>query len=310
MPPASHRPVARRDGGSRVTRTGWPVWAAGGMAVLLGVGALWSPRGSETDAVEATPTSAVATRLPDLDQEAPSELEIQVETLAFGVTSYRLGFRSAVGNIGMGPLTVEASRETETSPTMTVDQIVAVESGTSLVVPGVGQMEYAVSPQHSHWHYLDFQDYELRSADGETVVADRKSGFCLGDRYRVAAPTMGAAPLEPVYRGNCGPLEPARLQIREGISVGYGDDYAAFLEGQDVSLDGLPDGRYTLVHRVNVDRSLQELSYDNNAASALLELRWQDGTPRVRQLASCADSDECDFDPTATVVEVPVAATI
>jgi hypothetical protein len=82
--------------------------------------------------------------------------------------------------------------------------------------------------------------------------------------------------------------------MREGISVGYGDDYSAFLEGQELSLEGVDDGRYVLVHRVNADRRLQELSYENNASSLLLEIRWENGTPQVRILASCPDSDHCD----------------
>ena len=81
--------------------------------------------------------------------------------------------------------------------------------------------------------------------------------------------------------------------MREGISVGYGDDYSAFLEGQDLPLDGLPDGRYVLVHRVNADRGLKELTYANNAASVLLDLRWQNGQPSLRVLARCRDTADC-----------------
>ena len=50
------------------------------------------------------------------------------------------------------------------------------------------------------------------------------------------------------------------LGIREGISVGYGDDYAANLEGQYLPLTGVADGRYVLVHRVNADRRIRELA--------------------------------------------------
>ena len=65
------------------------------------------------------------------------------------------------------------------------------------------------------------------------------------------------------------------LGIQEGISVGYGDDYPANLEGQYLRLSGLAAGRYVLVHRVNGARHLQELDYRNNAASLLLQLRWR-----------------------------------
>ncbi len=57
---------------------------------------------------------------------------------------------------------------------------------------------------------------------------------------------------------------------------------------------GSPTGRYLLVHRVNVGRRLRELNYDNDAASVLLRLHWQDGVPRLTVLAKCPDSAECD----------------
>ena len=81
--------------------------------------------------------------------------------------------------------------------------------------------------------------------------------------------------------------------MREGISVGYGDDYAANLEGQYLRLSGLLAGRYLLVHRVNGDRRLLESSYANNAASLLLRLRWRRGAPRMRILAVCPDAARC-----------------
>jgi hypothetical protein len=237
--------------------------------------------------------------LPDLDQETPSELEVRVDVTE-SVSSFRLGFRSAVRNVGVGPLIVAASRPDAGTSTMTVDQIVDRASRPPRVIPGAGVMQYAVSPSHSHWHYLQFdryqlETYELRAPDGDhPLVADRKTGFCLGDRYQVTTPALPGAPTEPVFTGGCGLGQPELLQMLEGISVGYGDDYSGFLEGQDLPLDGLPDGRYLLVHHVNVGRSLHELSYSNNAASVLLDLRWEDGEPHLRALASCPDSDRCD----------------
>jgi hypothetical protein len=84
------------------------------------------------------------------------------------------------------------------------------------------------------------------------------------------------------------------MGIQEGISVGYGDDYAATLEGQYLRLTGLGSGRYVLVHRVNADRRLRELRYGNNAASLLIQLRWRKHQPWVRVLRSCPDSARCD----------------
>jgi Lysyl oxidase len=125
------------------------------------------------------------------------------------------------------------------------------------------------------------------------VVADRKSGFCLGDRYAVRTRVVPAKPVEPVYRSRCGLDQPGRFSVREGISPGYGDNYAANLEGQYLPLGRLRPGRHILVHRVNADRRMLESSYDNNASSLLLRLRLRGGEPRIRVLAVCPGSEHC-----------------
>jgi hypothetical protein len=236
--------------------------------------------------------------LPDLDQETPRQLQIQM-SLEGGHRSFRLGFRSAVRNLGAGPLIVNGSRIDRSIPEMTVDQVVLRAGAPPQVIHGVGRMRYVVSSDHRHWHYLAFdryslQTYELRpTGPGPVLVQDQKTGFCLGDRYRVGAHSLLAAPAEPVFTRRCGLTQPGRLTMHEGISVGYGDDYSAFLEGQDLPLDGLPSRRYILVHRVNADRDLEELTYVNNAASVLLDLRWQNGEPLLRVLARCPDRADC-----------------
>jgi Lysyl oxidase len=222
--------------------------------------------------------------LPDLDQEAPSDL---IVTQAGG--QFRLGFRSAVRNLGDGPLILSGHRHDRGLETMIADQAIQRDGGTQEVVRGVGRLRYVVSPDHRHWHLLGFEHYELARAGGRTLVRDRKTGFCLGDRYGVPGVAMHAK----VYRTSCGLGQPALLGVSEGISVGYGDDYAANLEGQYLPLTGLPNGRYELIHRVNADRRLLERDYGNDAASVLLHLRWRDGVPRITVLASCPDSARC-----------------
>jgi hypothetical protein len=265
--------------------------AALAATLFMGVGATVHSTASD---------KAVATeRLPDLDQETPSQLEIR-EHVSGRRRSYLLGFRSAVRNIGDGPLIVNGHRRDTTTRYMSVDQIIDRAGNTQKVVPGVGRMQYAISPDHRHWHYLEFEHYQLqrselrRAGSSDVLVQDQKTGFCLGDRYRVTTRAVPAAPPQPVYTGRCGLSDPDLLQVRAGISVGYGDAYSAYLEGQDLPLDGLPAGRYVLVHRVNADRRLQELSYANDAASVLLDLRWRSGNPYLRVLALCPDTARCD----------------
>jgi hypothetical protein len=233
-------------------------------------------------------------RLPDLVQELPSELEITVVGPPVRPV-YRLGFRSAVSNVGRGPLTISGRRASADVATMTADQVVERDGAPSQVVSDVGRLRYVVSPDHRHWHLLGFDRYQLRRAGRRAAtVSDRKTGFCLGDRYPVLGHRLGAELRAPVYRSRCGLGERRLMGIQEGISVGYGDDYAATLEGQYLRLTGLSSGRYVLVHRVNADRRLRELHYRNNAASLLLELRWRNHRPWVRVLRSCPDSARCD----------------
>jgi serine protease len=259
------------------------------LAAIAGLGSL----GGATAAAAAQHVEL----LPDLDQEYPSDLSVIVARSASGKPSYRLGFRSAVRNVGDGPLIIRGRRDA-TTPTMVADQVVRRTDGTDEIVPAIGGLQYVVSPDHRHWHYLGFDRYqifELRKARlGKALARDHKTGFCLGDRYRVKTLPLAHRAPAPVWTSRCGLDDPSLLSIEEGISVGYGDSYAAFLEGQDLPLDGLPNGRYVLVHRVNSDRKIRELSYANDAASTLLDLRWRRGVPYLTVLAVCPDSAQCD----------------
>jgi hypothetical protein len=223
-------------------------------------------------------------RLPDLDQALPSAVSIETRK-----ARHVLVFASAVDNVGAGALVIEGSRENRAVGAMRIRQLVTQADGSTGVRSLPGRLQYVRSETHSHWHLLGFERYALRRAsDGRLMAPDRKTGFCLGDRYRIASPPA-AAPSKAVWVRECGRGRIRLLRLRQGISPGYGDDYVPALEGQLLDLRGVPDGRYLLVHRVNADRSIRESSYENNAASVLLELRGQ----TVEILARCPDSAAC-----------------
>jgi hypothetical protein len=197
-------------------------------------------------------------------------------------------FASAVANVGSGPLIIEG-RRSMIGQRMTVRQVVATVTGARRAARVRSQLRYTRSPDHQHWHLLRFDRYELRrAADNSLVFPDKKTGFCLGDRKRVVPAPRGTA-RNPTYTTRCGLGQPTLLSIREGISVGYLDDYKPLLEGQSFDVTGLEPGRYVLVHRANADGDLREESLENNAASVLLELAPGD----VRVVASCPDTAEC-----------------
>jgi hypothetical protein len=223
-------------------------------------------------------------RLPDLDQALPGAVSIETRK-----GRRVLVFASAVDNVGAGALVIEGSRENRAVGAMRIRQLVTQADGSTGVRSLPGRLQYVRSETHSHWHLLGFERYALRRAsDGRLMAPDRKTGFCLGDRYRIASPPA-AAPSKAVWVRECGRGRIQLLRLRQGISPGYGDDYVPALEGQLLDLRGVPDGRYLLVHRVNTDRSIRESSYENNAASVLLELRGQ----TVEILARCPASAAC-----------------
>jgi hypothetical protein len=231
--------------------------------------------------------------LPDLDQQTPTALRI-AHIGEDGRAQWVLGFQSAVRNIGAGPLIISGRRDSTTTPLMRGYQLIARSDGSVATVPGVGHLRYAISATHQHWHLLHFDRYELlRAAGGKALVRDHKTGFCLGDRYRVAGLAVAGAKPEPTYIGACGLKQPQRLSVEEGISPGYGDNYLPYLEGQSVPLTGLAEGQYVLVHRTNVDRALRESDYNDDAASVLLDLKWRGPVPVINELATCPNSATC-----------------
>jgi hypothetical protein len=216
--------------------------------------------------------------LPDLVQSPPRALEVY----RTGDT-WRLAFLSAVENDGRGPMLLVGSRPSQADPAMSVEQLVRRSDGTMSKYPVDGEIRFVQSETHRHWHFLDFERYDIVTPEGETVGRDEKTGFCLGDRYNAARSVeLPGEPEQPVWTQECGRGQPERLIVREGISPGYGDDYVPRLEGQSIDITRLPAGRYVLRHRVNVDRALRESDYGDNSAEVPFELTWSEsGTPTV-----------------------------
>jgi hypothetical protein len=216
--------------------------------------------------------------LPDLVQSPPRALEVYE---ADG--TWRLAFLSAVENDGRGSMLLVGRRPGQSTPAMTVRQLVRRADGTTSTHAVDGEIRFVRSETHRHWHFLDFERYELLTADSTPVGRDQKTGFCLGDRYNASRSTkLPGEPEQPVWTQECGRGQPERRVIREGISPGYGDDYVPRLEGQWIDITGLPAGRYILRHRVNVERVLRESDYGNNSAEVPFELSWSEsGTPTV-----------------------------
>lgn len=230
------------------------------------------------------------------------------------IKAVRLRFTNGEDNIGDGPLLLYGHRDG--GPTMQVRQ--AIQSGPHGPIPGSfaeadrptnTSMYYEPAPMHQHWHLMGFERMQLRASNGDTVVTDRKNGFCLGDRYELPhwEPSDDGTPehgLELFLRANmCGHQDTEAKDVKAGISAGSGDDYKYGVDFQWLDITGVPSGTYDLVNTVNSDHTLLEKDYTNNSSSAAFSIQWPGhaknapavitAPPRVRLLRSCPGRERC-----------------
>jgi len=290
---------------------GSPAWSADGRTIAFvsnrsGAEALWRVSAAGGPATELPGVAGIA-RLrwrpaaspelrPDLEQQAPSELALKTKTTG-GRKRFLLGFRSATDNVGEGPLSVFAFRQSPVVPTMRASQRVRLAGGGIRTYPRVGFLRYTYSSSHDHWHLIGFQRYELRRADDHRlIVRDRKSGFCLTDRWGNAAQGFVGRRPRPVFTDYCERSNTGALIVSQGTTVGYSDVYPAHFHGQNIDVTRVPAGIYVLVHRASPNLLIRELRYENNAASVRIRLSWPQGRskePAVRVLARCPATERC-----------------
>jgi hypothetical protein len=233
---------------------------------------------------------------PDLEQQAPSELTVETVPRS-GKPRFLLGFRSATDNVGEGPLSVLGFRTSPASPTMQASQRVRLIGGGIRTYPRVGFLRYTYSASHNHWHLMGFQRYELRRAgDHRLVGSDRKSGFCLTDRWGNAAQSFDGRRRRPIFTDYCRREDSDALFVSQGTSIGYSDVYPAHFHGQNIDVTRVPAGTYVLVHRASPDLLIREQRYENNAASLRIRLSWPQGrstAPAIRVLRRCPAAERC-----------------
>ncbi len=293
------------------SQEGSPVWSPKGDSIWFasdrsGGGPLWSipargglatPLGGPAGVGRFGLRPAVSPELrPDLDQKPPADLSVLA--VERGGRPHRLlGFKSATDNLGLGPMSIVASRPSRVFPTMQSAQRIRVAGGGARTYAGVGFLRYTYSPSHTHWHLMDFQRYELRRAhDHSLVVRDHKSGFCLTDRWSHRVAVLPGSPRRPRFTDYCARSNPRAVFVAQGTSVGFSDVYPSHFHGQHLDITRVPAGVYELVHRANPRLLLRELRYENDAASLRIRISWPHGrarAPAVRILATCAASEYC-----------------
>ncbi len=145
--------------------------------------------------------------------------------------------------------------------------------------PGDPSTQFVWDPCHQHWHYLGYAEYVLFNEDGLRIPVGNKMGFCVLD--------LICPPENKKY--NC---------IDMGISAGCADAYDSSLPCQWIDITSLPSGDYTLVMRVNWDKSPDkagrlESNYDNNWAQACFNLSYSGANPDVEFVSNCPPFTDC-----------------
>lgn len=208
--------------------------------------------------------------LPNL---VPTVTDVQIQP--YRVTEFGtehglfLWFDTRAQNLGYTPLqlTVEDVESLETS---TVSQCVSwrsVDANICRMTEPVGGFTW--HGDHMHFHYTDFAAYELRrvhpngrpdySGNGLVGKAEKVS-FCLIDSQQVRE---GARPV---------PLYSTCLPTVQGISAGWTDIYDSYLPGQNLSIDGLPDGQYVLIITIDHANTIREADNKDNVVEVTLEI--------------------------------------
>ena len=200
-------------------------------------------------ALTAPARSVTGLQYPDLGMAPLSEFTLDKPSNG----SVLLRFSATIVNVGAGAMEVTATRA-DTSSSWAASQRIYGADGSSLVsVPGVSLVWSGDG--HNHWHVNNIERYELFRLDNGVVAPnpDRvgaKAGFCFFDttQYRL---TLPGAPTSRVYSSAatspipaCAILNPSALDVRMGISVGWGDKYAYNIPGQYIDVTGLSSCKY------------------------------------------------------------------
>jgi hypothetical protein len=225
-----------------------------------------------SSAAAATPTQ------PDLGMARLGDIHLTISATG----QKQLRFSATIVNVGAGPFELAASR-TGSSDAFSVSQRTYNSDGSSTLVSTPGASLVFGGDGHNHWHINALERYELRRLDnGVKVGTAAKSGFCFFDTgaYR----WLAGSPASAVYTSvGCGVA--SSLDVRMGLSVGWGDTYSWTLPDQFVDVTNLDSGKYRIHAEADPFGWFYESSRQNNATWADVALTTsRKGTTKVRVL--------------------------
>ncbi len=199
-----------------------------------------------------------ADKTPDLGMAKLRDLQIKYED-----GKKLLRYTAIVVNVGPGPFQVEGTRSS-TSSSMSVAQRIFDDTGGSRTIPTSASMYFA-GDGHSHWHVRDLELGSFkRLPDQVKLRSAAKHGFCFYDNYRYGSTANALFTSTNSCAGGS-----SALQVKMGLSTGWGDAYWWNTVGQYVDISGLPNGKYRLETAVNPNLGFSQANSAN-------DLTWVD----------------------------------
>lgn len=242
--------------------------------VLLAAAAL---AGSALSPVDVAGAAAPQTEhLPDLTTRPPSD--VRIDTSRGGKL---LRFSNVVANLGDGRFELRPQHNRaggllgflfSSSSTTRAYQGIYTHDGNGnwrkVREQFVGTFKF--HPSHDHWHFEKFAKYELfrTNADGSRGASvnrvSEKTTFCVIDTDEVDL-SLEHASQSKTYT-TCGRNDTT------GLSVGWGDKYGYWLDGQWIDVQGIPNGTYWLVSTVDYGNKLVESDDGNNEGAVKVRI--------------------------------------
>lgn len=180
-------------------------------------------------------------------------------------------FSQATPNVGHGPLRIVGGEDNGDGTQDVLQRIYDDQGGFTERLAGL----FEFHPEHNHIHFNEFSEYRLLAAlpdadndgipeVGQMLRGGEKTSFCLIDisQYQTNPPLPNAAPQSSGL--GC--------DVEQQISVGWEDIYGAGTPGQEVRVDGLPNGQYWLEAVVDPANHFIEVDETNNFARILITL--------------------------------------
>ena len=225
-------------------------------------------------ATRATPAVGPREPLPDLDQRAPFRLADHRHEARLRLRDRQRRRRAGVG-ARQPPAPVGAMR---------AEQLVRMSDGTVRTYPDAGRLRYTPRPPTRTGTCSTSSATSFRTLEGELIVRDRKSGFCLADHY--GPPSGGSPPLRALTStATAPPPTPARSLSSRAPRSGSRTSTPPTSTAR-TSTSGRAR-RYLPAHpSANPTLQLEELDYTNNDASLRIQLTWQGGSPASRRYAA------------------------